>query len=137
MLSFSPVLKNYLKPEIQILLDQFAEANDVFAKQSLKYEIKYEMPKGDIRDIFNKYLNLLWANYIAKFATFTRAMIRALNEFDFLTYALVGRAMIEHTAVFRYYERAKISPLINRSLPSRKVTTEDLWNAPRFNWRAR
>lgn len=146
MLSFSSALKNQLKPDIQILLDKFAEASDLFAKQSLKYEIKYERPKGDIRDIVNKYLNLLWANYITKFATFTQAIIRALNESDFLTYALVGRAMIEHTAVFRYYEKVKIIPLIDKSLPARKLTTEDLLQLTnildqhlrggRFNWQA-
>lgn len=32
-----------------------------------------------------------------------RSLIRSVNDADFLTYGLVGRSVIEHAAVLRYF----------------------------------
>ena len=41
-----------------------------------------------------------------------RALLRALEEKDYLVFALVGRSLIEQFAVLVYYGREKVAPLL-------------------------
>src|SRR5437016_2066298 len=52
--------------------------------------------------LFNRYVDFLYALYLHKFATLAESLIESVNRGDYLGYALVGRAMLEHTATLRY-----------------------------------
>jgi hypothetical protein len=148
MLIFNSELKNQMEPEIQKLMDYFAETSDTFLKQSLdcKNETKYEKPIGDVRSLLNQYIKLLWIMYITKYAMLTQSIIKSLNGYDFLTFTLVGRAIIEHTAVFRYYKKIEITPIIKQFLITGMATEKDILNlvnildkqlrGDKFNWQA-
>lgn len=92
-------------------------------------------------------LALLHAQYLAKYEELTRTLIRSANEHDYIVFALSGRALIETTATFRYFnvelgELAKKRTTIEGAGEKEKAAAE--WKIAasldkhlrggRFNW---
>lgn len=125
-MNFKQEIKGQVHPDVKELLDQFEEATDTLTQKSLLLEVHYKPPKGDIRNLFNQYIDLIWAAYAAKISTLMQSMILAVNRDDFLTYGLIGRSMIEHTAVLRYYHKTQIVPHLQEPLGAGSVTTQAL-----------
>ena len=115
-MDFNAHIRNQVPVEIGALLDEFVQAAALFTQKSVLLEVPYQTPAGDVSDVFNRYVELIEAAYIAKFSALTRSTIASVNQLDFFTYALTGRSMIEHTAVFRYYQKNLIAPRL-RGLP--------------------
>jgi hypothetical protein len=81
---------------------------------------------------------------MVKFSTLMQSVITAVNLDDFLTYGLVGRSMVEHTALLRYYHKTQIVPNLQDTIEKKILTAEKLkvlieifdkhLRGGRFNW---
>ena len=69
--------------------------------------------KGDIRDVHNNHLRAILASTSAKHVSLSISLIEAVNKYDFLTYALTARALVEIVAAFRYMMLQKMGPIIH------------------------
>ena len=76
----------------------------------------------DPRKLHNAYARNLFICYSSKFADLSSALLLAVERSNFLTYALCGRALIETTAILRYYVVEKYKPLLDRG----HLTNDDL-----------
>lgn len=104
MLKFDDEIKKLTNPKIHPILDQIAEAANSLADKAAKIiEVVWPPKHNDIRELFNDYLDLIWGAYTQKISLITSGLISSINNKDFLSYALLGRSLIEHTAVIRYY----------------------------------
>ncbi len=125
-MDFKQEIKDHVHPELKKLLDAYVKATDTLTEESLLLEVYYKPPEGDSRHLFNQYINLIWTTYIVKFSTLMQSLILAVNRDDFLTYGLIGRSMIEHAAVLRYYHKTQIVPNLQEPIETKNVTTQQL-----------
>lgn len=107
---FSEKIKGQVDNKMLALLAYFAEATDEITLKSLQHEVHWGQPPDSIQDIWNYYIDLIWAIYTSKFSWLMQGIILAVNREDFLTYGLVGRSILEHTAVFHHYYKNEITP---------------------------
>ena len=70
-------------------------------------------PRDDPRQVHNMYVKNLVASYVSRFSEVSNGVLDALERGDFLVYALCGRALIETTAMLRYYVMRKYKPLMD------------------------
>lgn len=124
-ISFSEEIKARAEPKLQKVLEQFAGATLTLTEKSLQ-EVPWNPPRGDVRSLFNHYIELLWAAYVVKFSSLMRDVILAVNQGDFLTYGLIGRSMIEHAAVLRYYHTNHIVPRLQQPIQRGTVSVEEI-----------
>jgi hypothetical protein len=127
IIDFSQEIKNKVKPELRSLLEKFAEGTRYLIDVSLEHEVTWiPRHKGDIRKFYNYYIDFVWTAFIAKFSSLERGLISVVNREDFLTYGLIGRAMIENTAVLRHYLREEILPRIQEPIKRKSVKGREL-----------
>ena len=107
-IDFSKEIKDQVDNEIQALLAYFADATDKITSESLQHEVPWKQSTGNIQNIFNRHIDLIWAIYTTKFSLLMQSIILAVNREDFLTYGLVGRSIVEHAAVLRHYCKNEI-----------------------------
>lgn len=103
-----------------------------------------QRPENDPHRLYDYYLDALLAVYFNKYHTLCASLIQALNAQNYLMYGLIGRAMIEHTAILRYYVTSKMLPLAELALEDGKITEAEVeeiipWiekhlTGQRFNW---
>ena len=87
-----------------------------------KLDIPWEPDLTDGRRLHNNYVRNLTCAYASKFADLSNALLSALQNSDYLTYALCGRAMIEIVANLRYYIFHQYRPLLDKgNLSSRDI----------------
>jgi len=125
-MDFKQEIKDNIHPKLKELLDQYVEISDTLSQQSLSLEVYYRLPGGDVRHLFNRYIDLIWATYIAKFSSLMQSVIVVVNRDEFLTYGLIGRSMIEHAAILRYYHKTQIVPNLQAPIETKSVTTQIL-----------
>ena len=70
-------------------------------------------PRDDPRQVHNMYVKNLVASYVNRFSELSNGVLGALERGDFLVYTLCGRALIETTAMLRYYVMRKYKPLMD------------------------
>ena len=118
--------KFYQKTENQItpLLGQFEELALSLASRSPE-EVVWQPPEN-LQDLLDHYLDTLSIVYLKKYAVFSQYLIQVLNEENYLLYGLIGRAIIEHTAVLRYYVTSKMLPLAHEVVADGIVTESEL-----------
>ena len=68
----------------------------------------------DPRRIHNIYVRSLITCYVSKYAQLSHAILEAIENNQFLIYALAGRSLIEITATLRYYVIYKYLPLFEK-----------------------
>lgn len=102
-----------------------------------------ELEQGSPEVIMKKFLRFLYAQYQAKYTELTGALIDAVNQKEYVIFGLVGRSLIETTAVFRYYN-IKLRVVIDRVVNEGHITPETMrelidlldrhLRGGRFNW---
>lgn len=68
----------------------------------------------DPRKLHNMYARNLVTAYVSKVADLSNGVLLAIEHENFLMYAVCGRALIETTAMLRYYVLEKYKPLLER-----------------------
>ncbi len=70
----------------------------------------------DPRKLHNMYARNLISCYVSKYADLSRALLSAIDDGNYLSYALCGRALIETTAILRYYLTELYKPLLDKRM---------------------
>jgi hypothetical protein len=98
----------------------------------------------DIRDRHNNYVRAILASTSAKQVSLAIGLIEAVNNNDFLSYALTARSIVEIVATLRYLLVNKLQPIIHEmsvagqytsSHVQRFIKEEDVYlRGTRFDW---
>ena len=121
---FSQKFRQQVGNQITPLLDQFEELALNLATRNPK-EVIWQPPEN-LQELLDHYLDTLLIVYLKKYAVFSQCLIQVLNEENYLLYGLIGRAIIEHTAVLRYYVTSKMLPLAQEVVADGKVTESEI-----------
>lgn len=78
-------------------------------------EFPWNPTLDDPRKLHNMYVRNLVTSYVSKFADLSNGILLAIEQQNFLMYALCGRALIETTAILRYYLVEQYKPLLDKS----------------------
>ena len=73
----------------------------------------------DPRRVHNMYARNLVSSYVSRFSKLCNGLLAALAREDYLVYALCGRALIETTAMLRYYLVRRYKPLLDKKMLDR------------------
>lgn len=143
MSKFKPDFSQELDSNLQVLLTIFEQITENFEGNS-QTTIILEKPENDTHKLYDYYLDSLLIVYFNKYAVLCQALIQSLNTENYLIYGLIGRAIIEHTAILRYYVTDKMLPLVELALEDGQVTESEVaeiipWlekhlTGQRFNW---
>ena len=118
-MKFSPAFRKEVSSQLIPLLDRFEEVETILAAE-IK-ETALWRPPSELFQLMNHYLDMLWVVYVSKFHLLCQSLIQALNAENFLLYGMIGRSLIEHTAILRYYVSGKMLPLASVALSQEKV----------------
>ncbi len=100
---FSQKFRQQVGKQTTPLLGQFEELALSLAGRSPE-EVIWQPPEN-LQELLDHYLDTLSIVYLKKYSVFSQCLIQVLNEENYLLYGLIGRAIIEHTAVLRYQEQ--------------------------------
>lgn len=99
---------------------------------------------SDIREMHNNFVRGILASTSAKYVSLALTIVESVNKYDFLTYALAARSIIEIVATFRYFMRNMIAPIVHEIAGSthytaaqvqQLITQEDIYlRGTRFDW---
>ena len=109
-MKFSAHFRDQAPSSLSPHLDQFETITAALARESNR-TILWRPPE-DSRALIEHHLDMIWMVYVNKFHVLCQALIQALNSDNFFVYGLIGRSLIEHTAILRYYIHDKMSPLL-------------------------
>ena len=123
-LKFARSFREQVYSELLPLLEQFEAISLNLAAYSGK-AITWQ-PPVNLHELLDHYLDTLLQVYLYKYYVFSQSLIQVLNRENYLLYGLIGRAIIEHTAVLRYYVTSKMLPLARVIVEDGKVTEEEL-----------
>lgn len=125
--TFSEDVRSRVSPKTREIMDQIAEMTGHAHGTVAKFDHVFELtPKGDLRHLHNQYADALFASLLLRNAILNRSIVEAVNRYDFLTYALAGRSLIEIAATARYYVRKKITPIVHKVVAAKQITNEQL-----------
>lgn len=77
-------------------------------------EFPWNPTLDDPRKLHNMYARNLITSYVSKFADLSNGVLLAIEQQNFLVYALCGRALLETTAILRYYLVEEYKPLFDK-----------------------
>ena len=121
---FSQTFRQQVGNQITPLLEQFEELALSLGARSPE-EVVWQPPEN-LQELLDHYLDTLSIVYLKKYSVFSQCLIQVLNEENYLLYGLIGRAIIEHTAVLRYYVTSKMLPLAQEVVADGIVTESEL-----------
>lgn len=144
-LQFDESVKQRVPQDHQALLLNFEEIAKVMHDHSANNKFVWNLP-NDPKLLLNHYLDILWVVHICKFSELCQALIDAVNRQEFIVYGLIGRALIEHAAVMRYYFKHRIQSAVDEAVQTGSISTEQIrkivseldqfLRGSRFNWEA-
>jgi hypothetical protein len=104
-----------------------------------KTQICWYPDETNPRRLHNLYARNLFTCYVAKLSDLCSSILTAIDQDNYLTYALCGRALIENAAVLRYFIVNKYQPLFGRGGVDMKKLIEiddQHLRGSRFDWEA-
>ncbi|ELR96430.1 hypothetical protein [Gloeocapsa sp. PCC 73106] len=129
--------------DLQQLFRKFETITSEF-QRSCSSTVILVKPENDPHQLYDYYLDALLIVYFNKYAVLCQSLIQSLESENYLMYGLIGRAIIEHTAILRYYVTSKMLPLVEMALADGQVTETEVaeiipWlekhlTGQRFNW---
>jgi hypothetical protein len=96
-------IEDYLE-DLKSDADKAAEFSDALA-------VPFKPKEPDLRIRHDMYVSNLLTCYMSKFSDLSTALINAVENENFLCYALCGRSIIENVATLRYFVLLKYDPL--------------------------
>jgi hypothetical protein len=76
----------------------------------------WDPTQDDLRKLHNNYARNLITCYVSKFSNLSEAILYSIENENYLVYALAGRALIETTAILRYYVIHQYKPLLDKGI---------------------
>lgn len=141
-MKFSSTFRKQVSDQLIPLLDRFEEVEHLLAAEIT--ETLIWQPPSNPSQLVNHYLDMLWMVYVNKYHLLCQSLIQALNAENFFLYGMIGRSLIEHTAILRYYVTGKILPLASDFLSQEQMTESKieelitflarLLTGERFDW---
>ncbi len=123
-MKFTPAFRQKVSTELMPLLDRFEEIETILADQIT--ETKIWQPPEELPRLVNHYLDMLWVVYISKYHLLCQSLIQALNTENYFLYGMIGRSLIEHTAILKYYVSGKMLPLGQTILSQEQITDANI-----------
>jgi hypothetical protein len=128
--TLSQEIKEIAHPDVQKIMDEIPIAIKHAERAVLLFDHCFDLHKLDSREQdfpqwFNQYVDAIFASSLSKYVTVNKGMIESANRYDFLSYALAGRSMIETTATIRYYLKKHIMPLVEASVRTGKISANE------------
>ncbi len=148
ILSFSEEVRTKAGEKLALFLKGVEDFLDVCREFAEKNKAAW-VPDSTTIDLpvppfLNQYVDILLAVSLHKFSSLTATLIESVNRGNYLTYALVGRSLIEHTATLRYYWEKRLAPIIQTASGRGSVTPDEKKSAilsldqhlrgSRFDW---
>ncbi len=96
------------------LMELLRKGSQHLVKMAKELAIPWNPNLKNSRALHNMYARNLITSYVSKFADLSAGVILAIEQENFLTYALCGRALIETTAILRYYMIEQYKPLFDK-----------------------
>jgi hypothetical protein len=121
---------------------QQATAETWSALDSLTENLVFPPPPDDILVVHKNHVTAILASTAARYVSLTISLIEAVNRFDFLTYALVARSIVEIVATLRHLLVEKLDPItqnmtgpITSEEVKKLLAEEDIYlRGTRFDW---
>ena len=139
---FNSIIRHKLGSDLESCLDQLEELTSFFCEN--EQTLIWSLPENDPHGLYDYYLDALLVVYLNKYRVLCQSLIQVLNRENYLMYGLIGRAIIEHTAILRYYVTGKMLPLVEMAVEDEQVTKEEVeeiipWlekhlTGQRFDW---
>lgn len=128
--------------DIPTLIQTLRQGNKHVVNMAKNLAFPWDPEQRDMRYLHNMYARNLVTCYVSKFSNLTEGLLNAVEQDNYLVYALCGRSLLETTAVLRYYITRKYKPLLDKgSLTA--VEIQELIDiddrhlrGTRFNWEA-
>ena len=96
------------------LKDQLQQSTRHLVNLAEGLEFPWNPNLSDPRQLHNMYARNLITCYVSRFVDLSSGILHAIEAENYLTYALCGRALIETTAILRYYLTEKYRPLLDK-----------------------
>ncbi|WP_107668461.1 hypothetical protein [Cyanothece sp. BG0011] len=125
MIKFNTNIRQKVVPDLVESLANFEEITELLHHKSEK-TLMWSPINKDSHHLYDHYLDAILTVYFNKYYLLCKSLIQSLNEENYLLYGLIGRSLIEHTAILRYYVTSKMFPLVKIALEDGKVTTEEV-----------
>jgi hypothetical protein len=115
---------------------------EMSALDRLNEGLVFPPPPDDILIVHKNHATAIVASTAAKYFSLTISLIEAVNKFDFLTYALAARSIVELVATLRYLLVEKLDPItqhmtgaITPEQVRQLLAEEDIYlRGTRFDW---
>jgi hypothetical protein len=96
------------------LIEVLRKGTEHLVNMAKGLEFPWNPTLDDPRKLHNMYARNLITAYVSKFADLSNGVLLAIEQQNFLMYALCGRALIETTAILRYYLVEQYKPLFDK-----------------------
>ncbi len=96
------------------LINTLRKGTEHLVNMAKGLEFPWNPTLDDPRKLHNMYVRNLITAYVSKFADLSNGILLAIDQQNFLMYALCGRALIETTAILRYYVTEQYKPLLDK-----------------------
>jgi len=146
-------MKTFLHPDIEQALDdkQIEKTLEFMKVITAVDELKSDQiffnpnPRTNV-ELYNNQVDLIWCSNKEKIIQLHYGLKYSLANKNYILYGLIGRALIEHAAVLRYFVVEKIQPAFVKIKERKKITRSDfeklmgevhkLLRGTRFDWEA-
>src|SRR2546425_7881372 len=106
------------QPTVDELIHMLHQSTEHLVKMAERLEFPWNPNLEDPRGLHNMYPRNLITSYVSRFADLSKGIIVAIEQSNFLMYALCGRALIETTAILRFYMVEHYKPLLDKGILS-------------------
>ena len=100
--------------DIPALIETLRRGNEHVVNMAKNLEFPWNVDQVDLRRLHNMYAKNLVTCYASKFSELTTGLLDAVEQGNYLVYALCGRSLLETTAVLRDYVTRKYKPLFDK-----------------------
>jgi hypothetical protein len=129
ILSFSEEVRTKAGENLTSFLtgvENFLDVCQEFAEKNKAVWVPYYTAKDwPFPHLFNHYVDIVLAVSLHKFSSLIATLIESVNRGNYLTYALMGRSMIEHAATLRYYWETRLAPIIQTASERGSLTPDE------------
>jgi len=144
-LTFDESVTQFATETHKVLFSDFEEITRGMHEQSSIHKFVWN-PPSDSTLLLNHYLDIIWSVHVCKFSELCQALIDTINHKEFIVYGLIGRSLIEHAAVMRYYCKHRMKPTVDEAVGTGSVTGDQIkkilseldhfLRGSRFDWEA-
>ena len=96
------------------IIESLRRGTDHLVNMAKQMEFAWDPKPQDPRSAHNMYVRNLVTSYVSRFSELCNGVLAGIEQRNYLVYALCGRALIETTAILRYYVISEYKPLLDK-----------------------